>query len=74
MFELSNMVNPISIKKEYFQMVTYEMDGATSYKIDETSSLFFLTFTMGDVFCYSVIPTDPTIFSSSGGYNFTMAF
>lgn len=50
------------------------MDGSTSYKIDETSSLFFLAFTMGDVYCYSVIPTDPTIFSSLGAYNFTMAF
>ena len=55
-------------------MATYDMVGATEYKIDETGSLFFLEFTMGAVYCKNIVPTDPTIFSSQGAYNFTMSF
>ena len=73
-FDLNGMTNPISIAKEYFQMTTYEMEGATEYKIDETGSLFFLEFTMGAVYGKSVFPSDPTIFSSLGRYNFTLSF
>jgi len=55
-------------------MRTYDMAGSTEYKIDETGSLFFLEFTMGAVYGKSIFPTDPTIFSSLGAYNFTLSF
>tara|TARA_B110000285_G_C15138949_1_gene629296 strand:+ start:964 stop:1623 length:660 start_codon:yes stop_codon:yes gene_type:complete len=55
-------------------MSTYDMNGATEYKIDETGSLFSLEFTMGAVYTKNILPTDPTIFSSLGAYNFTVSF
>ena len=73
-FELKGMTNPVSINKEYFQLATYVMAGSTEYKIDETASLFFLEFTMGAVYVTNILPTDPTIFSSLGAYNFTISF
>lgn len=68
------MTNPISINKEYFQIATYEMSGVTEYLIDSTGSLFFLEFTMGAVYGKSIYPTVPTIFTSTGAYNFTLSF
>ena len=73
-FDLEGLTNPISIAKEYFQLSTYDMNGVTEYKIDNSGSLFFLEFTMGKVFGKSIYPTVRTIFSSAGAYNFTISF
>jgi hypothetical protein len=61
--------NPPTTSRMYFTITTYNEDGAV-YKIDESSSLFYLDFQPGGITINNIIPNDVEILSAVGTWTF----
>jgi hypothetical protein len=69
-FDLIGMNNPPTTAKQSFTVTTYNTDG-NIYKIDESLSIFTLSFTTGKITILSILPTQSEIMLTTAPYRVT---